>query len=205
MGHNPSEHSSSSSSRPRPSSRQQGNSRRRSESRDSSRTRGFSSQRETTRTRSRPREVYVSDNDNFGSDNNEDIHWAEHYLQQRLRQLDHLRKNLPAPDRTTETQSDQNETLTPTDLIHREIKLTTEYYRNLLYAQSWDAKDKCIRQYTETVDNRRDFSLQSTSDITFQHASRHTNLLRKNKADVEQLVVSQSIQKICLSKTNACI
>ena len=50
-------------------------------------------------------------------------------------------------------------------------------------------------KYIETVDGQRDYILQHTSDVTYQCVSRQTQLLRKNKADVEPLVVSQLIQK----------
>ena len=129
--------------------------------------------------------------------------WAEHYLQLRLRKLEHLRQQLPSPPGrkptgssiVTERWCDDNSIPIPTDLVDREYKLTTETYRKVLYTESWSDKEKYIVEYIETVDGQRDFTLNHMSDVIYQCVTRQTFLLSKNAADVEQLFVSQSIQK----------
>ena len=134
-------------------------------------------------------------------------HWAEPYLQLRLRKLERLRHQLPSPpahgrDSTrlnspilTDRWCDENSIPIPTDIVDREYKLTTESYRRILYTESWDEKDTHIVKYIETVDGQRDFALQHLCDVTYQCVSRQTLLLRKNATDVEQLEASQDIQK----------
>jgi hypothetical protein len=138
----------------------------------------------------------------------QDTHWAETYLNLRLRKLKHLRHQLPGPPLKKNGTSDSdlsqsvvndkwcddNSVPIPTDLIDKEYKLTTETYRNILYAENWSDKERLILTYIEIVDTQRDFSLQHMSDVTFQCVHRHSKLLRKNLTDVEQLVTSQSIQ-----------
>ena len=132
-------------------------------------------------------------------------HWAEQYLQLRLRRLEHLRRQLPSPPGrkpadnsssiVTERWCDDSSIPIPTDIVDREFKLATETYRKILYTESWTTKEQYIVEYIESVDGQHDFTLQHMSDVIYQSVHRQTTLLQKNKADVEQLVVSQSIQK----------
>jgi hypothetical protein len=85
----------------------------------------------------------------------------------------------------------------PADIIDSEYTLTSEVYRRILYTEDWGEKDTQISQYLKIVDDKRDFTLQQMSTVTFQCLDRHAKL-RRSEACLEAQVKSHRLIQIKL-------
>ena len=139
-------------------------------------------------------------------------HWGEGYLKNRMRDLKKLRINLPSPpakdpvDRhninasiVSEEWCNAHDIPVPSELIDGEYQLAQEVYRRVLYSETWTQKDLHIQQYFKIVDDKRDYNLQQTSDVTFQCLDRHAKLVRRVAHDSAQIRKTQDTEKILRS------
>jgi hypothetical protein len=143
----------------------------------------------------------------FTDENQNQPHWGEGYLKNRMRDLKNLRINLPSPpakepvDRLNIDESivsaewcNAHDIPVPSELIDGEYQLAQEVYRRVLYSDTWTKKDKHMQQYFIVVDNKRDYNLNQTSDVTFQCLDRHAKQVRRIAHDSAQIRKSQEIE-----------
>ena len=125
-----------------------------------------------------------------------------------MRDLKKLRINLPSPpakdpvDRhninasiVSEEWCNAHDIPVPSELIDGEYQLAQEVYRRVLYSETWTQKDLHIQQYFKIVDDKRDYNLQQTSDVTFQCLDRHAKLVRRVAHDSAQIRKPKTLKK----------
>ena len=125
-----------------------------------------------------------------------------------MRDLKKLRTNLPRPpakepvDRfdidasiISEEWCNAHDIPVPNELVDGEYQLAQEVYRRVLYSDTWTQKDTHIQEYFKIVDDKRDYNLLITSDITFQCLDRHAKSVRRISHDSAQIKKSQETEK----------
>jgi hypothetical protein len=134
-------------------------------------------------------------------------HWGENFLKQRMRSLKNLRITLPRPP-ATEPVDRQDITASiitdewcaahnipiPSEIVDGEYQLAQEVYRRVLYAETWTEKDLHMQTFFAIVDDKRDFNLKQTSDVTFQCLDRHAKSVRRIAHDSAQIKTSQQAE-----------
>jgi hypothetical protein len=82
----------------------------------------------------------------------------------------------------------------PSEIVDGEYQLAQEVYRRVLYSETWTEKDQHMQKFFAIVDDKRDFNLKQTSDVTFQCLDRHAKSVRRIAHDSAQIKSSQQAQ-----------